>query len=228
MIFNLKSFILVIYMMIELIIFTATSFFVGLSGALAPGPMLTVTISDSMEKGARAGPLIVAGHIIAETALIFLIFAGLGWLIGSSLASFIIGLVGGIVLIYMGIQIFRNSPELKDTSYENLDNTVKSRYSSILNGIITSITNPFFFIWWAAIGAAFMYQGLALAGILGIFAFLIGHWSADLVWISFISFFSSKGTNLMKKSTYKNIMRICGVFLVLVGGYFFTASLGII
>jgi threonine/homoserine/homoserine lactone efflux protein len=228
MIFNLKSFILVIYMMIELIIFTATSFFVGLSGALAPGPMLTVTISDSMEKGARAGPLIVAGHIIAETGLIFLIFAGLGWLIGSSLASFIIGLVGGIVLIYMGIQIFRNSPELKDTSYENLDNTVKSRYSSILNGIITSITNPFFFIWWAAIGAAFMYQGLALAGILGIFAFLIGHWSADLVWISFISFFSSKGTNLMKKSTYKNIMRICGVFLVLVGGYFFTASLGII
>jgi threonine/homoserine/homoserine lactone efflux protein len=228
MIFNLKSFILVIYMMIELIIFTATSFFVGLSGALAPGPMLTVTISDSMEKGVRAGPLIVAGHIIAETALIFLIFAGLGWLIGSSLASFIIGLVGGIVLIYMGIQIFRNSPELKDTSYENLDNTVKSRYSSILNGIITSITNPFFFIWWAAIGAAFMYQGLALAGILGIFAFLIGHWSADLVWISFISFFSSKGTNLMKKSTYKNIMRICGVFLVLVGGYFFTASLGII
>jgi threonine/homoserine/homoserine lactone efflux protein len=214
--------------MIELAIFTATSFFVGLSGALAPGPMLTVTISDSMEKGARAGPLIVAGHMITETALILLIFAGLGWLIGSSTAAFIIGLVGGALLIFMGIQIFRNSPDLQNPTPEASEKKVNSKYSSVLNGILSSISNPYFFIWWAAIGAAFMYQGMALAGILGILAFLLGHWSSDLFWFSFVSFFASKGTGLMKQNMYKNIMRICGVFLVLVGGYFFTSAVGIV
>jgi len=216
--------------MIELAIFTVTSFFVGLSGALAPGPMLTVTISDSMKNGAQAGPLIVAGHMIAETALIFLIFMGLGWLIGSSLASFIIGLVGGSLLILMGIQTFKNSPEIKEkinkvpTETLETEKTNKSKYGHVFKGLLTSISNPYFFIWWAAIGAAFMYQGLALAGIFGVLGFLLGHWSSDLLWFSSVSFFASKGTAFIKQDLYKNIMRVCGVFLILVGAYFFIAA----
>ncbi len=74
--------------LIEILLFIITSFAVGLSGALVPGPMLTVTISDSLKRGFIAGPLIVIGHYIAELALILLIFAGLGWFIGSSTAVF--------------------------------------------------------------------------------------------------------------------------------------------
>jgi len=233
--------------MIELILFTITSFLVGLSGALVPGPMLTVTISDSLKKGFIAGPLVTSGHIFTEIIMVLLLLFGLGWLIGSSTASFIIGLVGGIVLVFMGLQIFKDTPQLKNSSGKKENNPendliIKERdlteitphdenfgkFRSILNGSLTSLSNPFFFIWWATIGGAFIFKGMALAGVLGILAFLLGHWSSDLAWFSTVSFFSSKSSALMHTKNYNILMRLCGGFMACVGGYFIVNSLGII
>ncbi len=233
--------------MIELILFTITSFLVGLSGALVPGPMLTVTISDSFKKGFIAGPLVTSGHIFTEIFMVILLLFGLGWLIGSPTASFIIGLVGGIVLAFMGLQIFKDTPQLKnssgnkennpendfmvkelDLSEINSDDENFGKFRSFLNGSLTSLSNPFFFIWWATIGGAFIFKGMALAGVLGILAFLLGHWSSDLAWFSAVSFFSSQSSALMHAKNYNIIMRLCGVFMVCVGGYFIINSLGII
>lgn len=232
--------------MIEIILFTITSFMIGLSGALVPGPMLTVTISDSFKKGFIAGPLVTSGHIFTEIFMVLLLLFGLGWLIASPVASFIIGLVGGIVLVIMGLQIFKETPQLVDSSGNKENRSKKDyvpkengltkisqddekvgKYRSVFNGILTSLSNPFFFIWWATIGGAFIFKGMALAGVLGIFAFLLGHWSSDLAWFSVVSFFSSKSRSLMDPRKYKIIMRVCGIFMILVGGYFLTSSFAI-
>ncbi len=203
--------------MIETVLFIATSFLVGLSGALVPGPMLTVTISDSVQKGFKAGPLVVLGHFLVEIALIILILAGLGWLIGSTTAAFVIGTVGGLVLVFMGYRISSSSNPLTDSSSKEM---LAQRYGPVLGGVITSISNPYFFIWWATIGCAFMFKGLELAGIFGLIGFLVGHWSADLSWYSAVSFFTSKGSKIMTDNHYKIIMRICGIFLIILGIYF--------
>ena len=245
--------------MIEIILFAVTSFLVGLSGALVPGPMLTVTISDSFKKGFIAGPLITSGHIFTELCLVLLILFGLGWLISSSTASFIIGLLGGIVLIFMGFRIFKETPQLEEVSseeisddtdyssdkflktpskeYKNKNNLISSTdssnknsssFHSIINGILTSLSNPFFFIWWATIGGAFIFKGMAMAGFLGILAFLLGHWASDFTWFSTVSYFSSRSSALIRANNYKIIMRVCGAFMIFVGGYFFINSLGVI
>jgi threonine/homoserine/homoserine lactone efflux protein len=203
--------------LIDIIIFIATSFAVGLSGALVPGPMMTVTISDSLKKGFIAGPLVVIGHFIAEFTLIILIFAGLRWFISSSTAVFIIGTLGGLMMVLMGSKIVGSSNSLNEIRD---DNEISKNYSSILNGIITSFSNPFFFIWWATIGWAFMFKGLELAGIIGIFGFLIGHWTSDLSWFSVVSFFTSRGSQVMTEKHYKLLMNASGVFLIILGVYF--------
>lgn len=210
--------------MIETVLFALTSFGVGLSGALVPGPMLTVTISDSVKKGFKAGPLIILGHFITELALMFVILAGLGWIIGSQTAVFIIGTVGGIVLILMGYNISKPKKTLSDIEKGDYG---AQKYGSVIGGIITSLSNPFFYIWWATIGCAFMFKGLELAGIVGLLGFIIGHWSADLSWFSTISFFSSRGSKLMSDRTYKSVMMICGVFLVLLGIYFILSQINV-
>ncbi len=135
--------------LIEIFLFAATSFAVGLSGALVPGPMLTVTISDSLKKGFVAGPLVVLGHFIAELTLILIIFAGLSWFIGSSTAVFVIGTLGGFMRVILSYRILGSSNSLKDVKE---DNVISKGYGSVLSGVLTSISNPFFFIWWATIG----------------------------------------------------------------------------
>jgi len=206
---------------IGIILFTVTSFIVGLSGAMVPGPMLTVTISDSLKKGFTAGPKIAFGHMIVEFLLILLIFAGLGWLIGSSTAIFVIGIIGGIIMVLMGFQMARSSDSLQDLHKKSESN---NGYGPILNGILTSISNPYFFIWWATVGWAFMMKGIELAGIFGVVGFLVGHWCSDLGWFSTVSFFTNKGSNIMKENHYKIIMSVTGIFLMLLGVYFVISS----
>ena len=210
--------------MIETVLFALTSFGVGLSGALVPGPMLTVTISDSVKKGFKAGPLIILGHFITELAIMLAILAGLGWIIGSQTAVFIIGTFGGLVLIFMGYNISKPDKILSDIEKEEYGT---QKYGFVMGGIITSLSNPFFYIWWATIGCTFMFKGLELAGIVGLLGFIIGHWSADLSWFSTISFFSSRGSKVMADRTYKVIMMICGVFLVLLGFYFILSQINV-
>ena len=53
----------------ELLAIFTTAFVVGFSGAMMPGPLLTVTIGESARRGFSAGPLLVLGHAVLELAL---------------------------------------------------------------------------------------------------------------------------------------------------------------
>lgn len=207
--------------MLELFLFILTSFAVGLSGALVPGPMLTVTITDSVKRGSITGPLVILGHFIAEFTLIIFIMAGFSWLVGSTSAAIIIGTLGGLMLIYIGFTTSRSEFELITSDIDNKNNN----YGPVLKGVLTSISNPYFFIWWATIGLAFLFKGLEIAGLVGLVGFLVGHWSADLGWYSTVSILSSKGSEFLSKGHYNLLMKICGVFLIALGLYFlFTAQ----
>ncbi|AUB55188.1 lysine transporter LysE [Methanobacterium subterraneum] len=208
-------------MWLEIILFATASFWVGLSGAMVPGPMLTVTISDSLRKGSQAGPLVVLGHVIAEISLIILLVLGLGWVIGSQTITMVIGGIGGVMLIYIGYSIARSPvPEEIPGDGEPIE-----KRGSVLSGVITSVTNPYFYLWWATVGWAFMLKGIELAGIIGVLSFLVGHWGADLSWYSLVSFFTSKGRHVLPGKRYRIMMIICGVFLVLLGVYFIYSTL---
>jgi threonine/homoserine/homoserine lactone efflux protein len=208
-------------MWLEIILFATASFWVGLSGAMVPGPMLTVTISDSLRKGSQAGPLVVLGHVIAEISLIILLVLGLGWVIGSQTITMVIGGIGGVMLIYIGYSIAR-SPVPEEIPGD--DKPIEKR-GSVLSGVITSVTNPYFYLWWATVGWAFMLKGIELAGIIGVLSFLVGHWGADLSWYSLVSFFTSKGRHVLPGKRYRIMMIICGVFLGLLGVYFIYSTL---
>lgn len=212
--------------MLELVIFILTSFIVGLSGAMVPGPMFTVTVSDSVKKGFITGPLVVLGHFIAEFILMIFILSGFSWVVGSTEAAIVIGTLGGVMLIYMGYTTAKTRTDLQDLS--NPDEP-SSRYGSVLKGVLTSVSNPYFFLWWATIGLAFLFKGLEIAGLVGLIGFIVGHWSSDLGWFSVVSFFSSRGSKVMNEKQFNTIMKICGVFLILLGAYFlFTAHANIV
>ncbi len=203
--------------MMTLLAIFAGAFVVGLSGAMAPGPVLTVTISETLKHGFKAGPLIVLGHAILEILLLLLIAGGLGPVFEHSVVTTIFLSAGGVVLLWMGGQmIITNKKTTEDAlNAEGAD----SPYGPVLAGIILSLTNPLWIIWWVTVGMGFVMQSLQY-GLVGLLSFYFGHILADLVWYSFVSFSVSAGRRLCPPMLYRIVFIICGIALLALGGLF--------
>ncbi|HVN96951.1 MAG TPA: LysE family transporter [Syntrophorhabdaceae bacterium] len=191
----------------------SVGFVLGLTGAMAPGPLLTVTISQSAKRGGITGPLLVLGHGILELALLILFVFGVGNLLKNPLLFAAISFCGGIVIVYMGIGIIRS---LKTYTLVAGPTSKAKELHPILSGIIVSLSNPYWFIWWATIGMGYVMFAKAL-GVRGVLAFFAGHISSDLVWYTFVSYGISIGGKYFSTKIIKIILFACSIFLILFG-----------
>ncbi|PKK82526.1 MAG: lysine transporter LysE [candidate division Zixibacteria bacterium HGW-Zixibacteria-1] len=195
-----------------------SAFIVGFSGALMPGPLLAVDIAETPRRGMITGPIIVLGHAIAELAVVILLSVGLAALAKDQVVSNVIGIVGGAMLILMAIGMFRQLKKAGiETAIESGD--AKKTGRLVLDGIITSLSNPFWFVWWATTGSAFLVQSLR-HGIVGPPVFYIGHILSDLVWYSLVSILIWKGRKMIVGTGYKILIAVCALFLLYLGGMF--------
>lgn len=201
-----------------------TSLMVGLSGTLMPGPLLTVTINQSAQKGFWQGPLLILGHAIAELALVLALTAGLSRLLKRKAVAGFIGLLGGVFLLWMGLDIARNA--WWGTVFLNLASAERSetQVGPVLAGALVSISNPYWLLWWATIGMS--YVALALRqGPLGLGSFYVGHILADLSWYSLIAFVIAVGRSFLSQPVYRGILLISGFFLIALSIYFIYSGL---
>lgn len=206
-----------------------TSFLVGLSGALMPGPVLTATISHTLQRGFWAGPWVVLGHGLLELSLLLALFYGLGAVISQPAVLGVMGLAGGVILLWMGWGMLRHAPRLR-LSREMAAGLPPSGSSKAKGwfrfshhptgaGLLTSLSNPYWSLWWATIGLG--YVGLSQKlGVPGIVSFYGGHILSDLVWYSLVSFGFAAGRGLISDKLYRRLIFACGIFLIGFGLYF--------
>ena len=202
----------------------ASSLMVCFSGALTPGPLLTVTISQSAQRGFWQGPLLILGHAIAELAIVLALTAGLSRLLKQKAVAGLIGLLGGAFLLWMGLDIARSAwwgtVSLSLTSAERSGTQVRP----VMAGALVSISNPYWILWWATVGVS--YVALALRqGPLGLGSFYVGHILADLSWYSLVAFVITAGRSLLSQPVYRGILLICGLFLIALSVYFIYSGL---
>jgi len=207
-------------MLLTLVTIFSSSFLLALSGALMPGPVLTVTVSESAHRGAVVGPLIILGHGILELILVLALLAGLAPVLSRNEVFVVIALTGGSILLWMSYTMFRDLPKM------TLDMNVsgKKPRNLVLAGILLSLANPYWFIWWATIGIGYILFSFQY-GIAGIIAFYSGHILADLAWYSIISFGIAKGRHLFNDARYRALIACCACFLLLLSFYFFYSGI---
>jgi len=193
-----------------------SSFIIAFSGAMMPGPLLTFTISESTRKGFKVGPLVILGHGILELLLIILIVFGMAPFFKQTYVYITIAIAGSIFLLWMAWGMFRSIPKL---TLNLKNNSEHKKNKLILSGMLLSLINPYWIIWWVTIGMGYILHSLKL-GTLGIVFFFIGHILADLVWYSFISFSVSRGSSFLNDKIYKTIIGLCAIFLVFFGFMF--------
>lgn len=206
-----------------LVIFT-TAFLVGFSGAMMPGPLLAYTISASAKYGFLAGPLIVLGHAILELTLVVALVFGLDRFLDNDWVVSIIGLIGGTMLIGMGILMFRQGWRQAALPLETSPNLVENR-RMILSGILVSMSNPYWFIWWATVGMTYLLWAMEL-GTGGVAAFFSGHILSDLSWYALVAFVIATGRKVINDTVYSWLLVVCGLALIGLGLYFVVSGIG--
>lgn len=194
----------------------ATSFVIALSGALMPGPLFAATITASAKKGIIAGPTLILGHAILELAMMAAILFGLAPFLTKDIVFACIALFGAAVLLWMGFGMIRTLPQLNiDWDGQNLSNPG----NLVFQGIVMSISNPYWAIWWATIGLGYILYCKTL-GLPGLAVFFAGHIMGDLSWYSLVSVIVAKGRHLLTIRVYRGLIGGCAAFIVCFAFYF--------
>jgi len=133
-----------------------------------------------------------------------LIVLGLDKLFKLSAFQITVGIVGGIVLFLLGLQMLK---EIK-TGVQKSQSISDSR--PIFTGFILSISNPYFLLWWATVGLALAVKAQQL-GAWAFILFVVTHWLCDGSWLTILSLASNKGMSLMNEKSQKIILfNLCG------------------
>ena len=197
------------------------AFSMAIGAVLSPGPVTTAIISQSPRTGWSTGPLVSLGHATLELFMALLITLGLSVLLSQPLPQIIIALLGGILLFWMGGG-FLFTAWKKEYALPRADAQMQSlnRIQIFNMGMLTTISNPFWYAWWMTVAATYILQAKAL-GFFPVVAFYLGHVSVDFIWNTFLSTVIGSGRRILTDGVYNFIMGACGLFLVYLGVQFF-------
>lgn len=200
-----------------------TAFVVGLSGAMMPGPLLTVTIGESARRGFVAGPLLVLGHGILELALVVALALGLSAWLSAPAVGRAIALLGGAFLAYMGWGMARDAwlgrVELGLEPAPGNPPAGSRGLHPVVAGALVSLSNPYWSLWWATVGLSYIVFALK-QGAPGLASFFAGHISSDLVWYGLVAAAVAGGRRFLSQGVYRAVLVACGVFLIFLGASF--------
>jgi threonine/homoserine/homoserine lactone efflux protein len=197
------------------------SLMVAFTGALMPGPMLTLVISSVAQKGFKTAVFIVLGHSLLELLIVASFYLGVLKYLDNALAVKIISVVGGAFLIYMAVSIIVSVARKKiklDLDTKNITQNLGVKGTLIITGkgILISLANPYWYVWWMTIGAAFMVKSVQHS-FGGVASFYTGHILADFIWYLFVGFLISTGRRFFNQKVYIGILIACSLFLLYLG-----------
>jgi len=124
--------------------FLTTGTILGLSAGIAPGPLLTLVISETLRHGMKAGVKVALAPVISDLPIVVLTLYVLAKVSAFNTILGTISILGGFVLLYMGYE----SLVTKGVTMRLQD--IKSE--SFKKGIIVNVLNPHPYLFWVSIG----------------------------------------------------------------------------
>lgn len=198
------------------------AFGVAFTGAAAPGPMLALVVSQTLARGFDAVWAILLGHALLEVVIVGAILGGLSRPLRDRRMRGVLGLVGGLVMCWMGWDLWMHAESA--TLYGMGERDVLGLLSLVGAGAGVSLSNPYFTGWWATVGsgnlAALGVRGAGDAG-----HFLLGHELGDVVWYVFVAAVLLTGRPWLTDSVYQNLLVGCAAVIGLIGLGFIALAL---
>ncbi len=151
----------------------ATFMLVSLSGALSPGPLTAVSLQRGRARGPLVGSQLAFGHGLVEFPLVLAIAFGLGQFLQRPLVNGLVALFGSAVLLWMGYGLVSGvlRRQLSLDAAATAPAPAMFEYGHVPGGVALTVTNPYWSLWWASLGATYVARtaglGLGLLAVVG-------------------------------------------------------------
>lgn len=209
--------------MTELVAVYGTFMLVTLSGALSPGPLTAICFSEGVRAGRWSGAGLAIGHGLVEFPLVLAIAYGLSRWLQQPLVNGIVALFGAGVLLWMGYGlvtgVLRRQMSLDAATSAKAPAMLK--FGHVPGGMALTLTNPYWSLWWASLGAAYVARTTAISpGLSSVTGLWFTHWLIDLAWLGGLAFLAATGRGFITDRIYRGVLLVCGLFVSGFGMYF--------
>ena len=197
-------------MTVETLSSLAAGVVLGLSAGFAPGPLLTLVITQTLQHDIQEGCKVAMAPLITDLPIILLSLFVLSQLGDFDLLLGVISLVGAGYVLYLAYESLRTGPV---TLQEAGDQPRSVRKGAIINAL-----NPHPYLFWATVGAPLLLknaeQGLLapLLFVSSFYLFLVGS-------KVFLATVVGKSRAFLTKKGYIWTMRVLGCLLALFAAF---------
>ncbi len=186
--------------------YLSVAIILGLSSGFAPGPLLTLVITETLQHGRAAGVKVSIAPLITDTPIVIIVLLLFSQIRHVEPLVGAISIVGGGFVFYLGLTSIRIRPV-------NLSTTVvKER--SLLKGIATNFLNPAPYLFWVGVGSPMLikvYQESPAHA----FAFLVIFYGLMVGSKILLAAIIARSRDFLSGNLYLLIMRILGVAMCL-------------
>jgi len=183
----------------------------GLSAGISPGPLLTLVIAASLRSGLPGGLRVALAPLITDAPIIALSVLLAGSLPPEALRW--VGTVGGLVVIWLGVETLRSSA--KATLPQDSEAEADPR-RELWRGVVVNALNPHPYLYWATVGGPALVSGWraspwhAAAYMVPFYAMLVGSKMA-------VAWLVSSRAGSLSPAWYRRVLIGTGVLLLGMG-----------
>lgn len=196
--------------------FLAIGVILGLSAGLAPGPLLALVISETVQHGLKAGLKVALSPLVTDLPIIILTIAVLSQLSEFQRVLGVISLVGGAVVAFMGYECMRPKP-LDSAASEDAP-------KSLRKGILVNALSPHPYLFWLSVGGPIMDRAMSV-NLGALFAFLGGFYALLVGSKMFLAVVVARSKTFLGGRAYLAVMRTLGFALWVLAALLFRDGL---
>jgi threonine/homoserine/homoserine lactone efflux protein len=196
--------------------FLVTGTILGLSAGFAPGPLLTLVISETLEHGVTAGVRVALAPVVTDLPVIALTMFIMEKMSGAQSLLGVVSLAGALFILVLGIGNLRTRGADPEVS--------RGTQHSFQKGIVVNALSPHPYLFWLSVGGPATVRAwelnmfAAASFVLSFYFFLVGSKVA-------LAFLAGRSRTFLSGKTYLATMRVLGLILIVLAGFLFRDGL---
>ncbi len=182
----------------------------GLSAGFAPGPLLALVVSETLQHDIKAGVKVALAPVITDLPIIIFSLLVLAKLSRFQNILGIISFIGAFFILYLGIA----NMKIKGVQID-ADSTPQK---SLQKGILVNALSPHPYLFWLTVGGPTTIKALDLS-LLAAIGFVLCFYVLLVGSKILLAMLVSRSRSFLQQNTYILTMRLLGLILIILAGY---------